>query len=110
MAKKKPVDSRTVTFQIICAKCSEIQGLFQTEDANDNDKRVILKDGAGKTQLVPGAYTVVWAIQTDGQRTYAVKMQQLPDDGGDPITLVDRKNETTTSDGRDVGFDEFKVT
>ena len=101
-----------VRFTVKCGTNDSLSGMIQTEDQEEQERRVLLDDSGIATMKLPaGTYTFVWAVKmTPIQRhRYSIKAEQMPDDGGDPVELRKRPTEQTTTNGEDVGFDDFKL-
>jgi hypothetical protein len=64
----------------------------------------------GDVMLTELQYTFVWAVKmTPIQRhRYSIKAERVPDDG-DAVELRKRAGEQTTTEGEDVGFDDFAL-
>lgn len=111
MAKKTVEQNFTVRFTVSSSSNDSLKGMIQTEDQDEQEKRLILDDsGVGELQLPAGQYTFVWAVKmTPIQRhKYSITAERTPD-AGDPIELRKRPAEQTTTDGEDVGFDDFTL-
>jgi hypothetical protein len=111
MAKKKLEEKFTVRFTVKSSSKDSLSGMIQTEDQDEREKRVLLDDsGVAEVELPHGQYTFVFAVKmTPIQRhRYSIKAERVPD-AGDPVELRKRPAEQTTTDGEDVGFDEFTL-
>jgi hypothetical protein len=111
MAKKRADEKFTVRFTVKCSSNDSLSGMIQTEDQNEKERRVLLDDaGVAEVDLPAGQYTFVWAVKmTPIQRhRYSMKAERIQSDGT-PVELRKRPNEQTTTEGEDVGFDDFKL-
>jgi hypothetical protein len=108
---KKQTEKFTVRFTVRCSSKDSLSGMIQTEDQDGKEKRVLLDDsGVAEVDLPAGRYTFVWAVKMTPiqKHRYSIKAERIPDTG-DPVELRKRPNEQTTTDGEDVGFDDFKL-
>ena len=111
MAKRKTDEKFTVRFTVKSNSQDSLAGMIQTEDRNEKEKRLLLDDtGVVEVDLSAGRYTFVWAVKmTPIQRhRYSIKAERIPDTG-DPVELRKRPTEQTTTEGEDVGFDDFSL-
>jgi hypothetical protein len=111
MAKRRTRQTFTVRFTVRCSSNDSLSGMVQTEDQDESEKRVLLgNSGVADVKLPAGDYTFVWAVKmTPIQRhRYSIKAERIPE-AGDPVELRKRPAEQTTTDGEDVGFDEFTL-
>jgi hypothetical protein len=111
MAKKKVEEEFTVRFTVKSSSKDSLSGMIQTEDQDEREKRVLLDDsGVAEVDLPAGQYTFVWAVKmTPIQRhRYSIKAERIQD-AGEPVELRKRPTEQTTTDGEDVGFDDFTL-
>lgn len=110
MARKK-AENATVRFTLTCSTCTKIDGMIQTEDRNQKEKRLFFGDsGVVETSLSPGKYVFVWAVKMGPARRhrYAVQVHRVPDEG-EPVELRTRPDEHTTTEAEDVGWDDFEL-
>lgn len=112
MAKKNKAATKfTVRFTVSCKTSDHLTGMIQTEDGDENEKRILLDAaGVGEMTLPEGSYTFVWGLKLTPIRRhrYSIKAERIPDEG-DPVELRKRGNEQTTAGGEDVGFDDFEL-
>lgn len=111
MAKKKSDEKFAVRFTVKCSSNDSLSGMIQTEDQDEQEKRVLLDDsGVAEMTLPAGQHTFVWAVKmTPIQRhRYSIKAEHVPA-AGDPVELRKRPTEQTTTEGEDVGFDDFDL-
>ena len=111
MAKKKAEEKFTVRFTVKSSSNDSLSGMIQTEDQDESEKRVLLDNsGVAEVELAAGQYTFVWAVKmTPIQRhRYSIKAEHVPE-AGDPVELRKRPTEQTTTEGEDVGFDDFTL-
>lgn len=111
MGKKRVEEKFTVRFTVKSSSKDSLTGMIQTEDQDEKEKRVLLDNsGVAEVDLPAGQYTFVWAVKmTPIQRHhYSIKAERIPD-AGDPVELRKRPAEQTTTEGEDVGFDDFTL-
>lgn len=113
MAKKRtPATAKfEVRFTVKCTTSDSLSGMIQTEDQDEREQRLLLDDsGVASVDLPAGGYTFVWAVKMTPTRrhSYSVKAERIPA-SGDPVELVKRPREQTTTSGEDVGFDLFTI-
>ena len=113
MAKKRNrVEPKfTVRFTVKSSTADSLSGMIQTEDQREREQRVLFDDsGIAEMDLPAGQHIFVWAVKmTPIQRhRYSIKAEHISD-GGNPIELRKRPAEQTTTNGEDVGFDEFAL-
>lgn len=111
MAKKKDDERFTVRFTVKCTTNDALSGMIQTEDRDEKERRVLLGgSGVAEVELAKGKYVFVWAVKMTPIRRhrYSVKVERVPD-AGDPEELRKRPAEQTTTEGEDVGFDDFTL-
>jgi hypothetical protein len=104
-------DPKKVRFTVTCNTNDDLSGMIQTEDQDENERRIMLDDsGVANVKLPPGTYTFVWAVKMSPiqRHRYGIKAEQTADDGS-LVVLRDRPKEQTTSGGEDVGFDDFEL-
>ena len=100
-----------VRFTVKCSSSDSMSGMVQTEDQHEDEKRVILNSsGVGDVDLAAGKYTFVWGVKFSPiqKHRYSIKAERIPS-AGDPVELRKRPNEQTTTEGEDVGFDDFDL-
>ena len=110
--KKRAIETRfTVRFTVKCSTKDGLSGMIQTEDQDEREQRLLIDDsGVGEMRLPAGQYTFVWAVKMTPIQShrYSIKAERIPG-AGDPIELRKRPNEQTTTEGEDVGFDDFTL-
>jgi hypothetical protein len=107
----KDAERTTVRFTVACGTCAGMSGMIQTEDQKEKERRLLFDDGGiAETSLAPGKYIFVWAVKMAPlqRHRYSVKVHRIPDDG-DPVELRKRTSEQTTTEGEDVGWDDFEL-
>jgi hypothetical protein len=111
MAKRKTREKFTVRFTVKSRSMDSLTGMIQTEDQDEQEKRLLLDDsGVAEVDLPAGQYTFVWAVKMTPIKShhYSIVAERIPDAGA-PVELRLRKDERTTTKGEDVGFDEFTL-
>jgi hypothetical protein len=108
---RKEAGKTTVRFTLTSATSTGMNGMIQTEDRNGKEKRVLFGDsGLVEASLSPGKYVFVWAVKMVPVRRhkYGLKVQRIPETG-EPVELRKRPDEHTTTEGEDVGWDDFEL-